>query len=137
MSGGNWERVAAYVPNEHENLGKYGNDLINGLEKYKDVYQAAKQWSSEVVDTAADNYALSTPANKKYGDAMYETSSKSESTWKDSWYSDYSRFSNSISPFFNRGGCFNNTSSAGMFCFSWTSGEPASGVGFRVVVPVL
>jgi len=137
MSGGNWERVAAYVPNGNENLGKYGNDLVNGLAKYKDVYQAAKQWTEASTDTAADHYALSTPANKKYGDAVWETSSKSEDPWKDSWYSDYSIFPYSNYPFFGRGGRYISTSDTGLFCFGWTTGEPNVNYGFRVTVPVL
>jgi len=136
-SGGTWEMVAAYVPNEHENLGKYGADLVNGLAKYKDIYQAAKKWTEANPDTTEENYALSTPANKKYGDAVWETSSKSADPWKDSWYSDYSPFPRSDYPFFIRGGNYDYTSSAGMFCFSWTAGEPHGRVGFRVVIPVL
>jgi len=136
MSGGNWERVAAYVPNGHANLEKNGSSLVNGLAKYKDVYQAAKQWSSSSPDTSAEHYALSTPAKGKYGDAVWETSSKSEEPWEDSWYSDYSKFSRSDSPFFVRGGRYFDTSAAGMFWFSWSNGEFAISNGFRVVVPV-
>jgi len=137
MSGGNWERVAAYVPNGHENLGKYGNDLINGQIKYKDVYQAAKQWTEASSDTASEHYAIATPTNKKYGDAVWETSSKSEDPWEYSWYSDYSVFPYSNGPFFIRSGCCIDTSIAGAFCFSWASGNPGVNDGFRVVVPVL
>jgi len=131
VSGGNWERVSAYVSNGHENLEKYGNDLVNGQAKYKDVYQAASS------DIAAEHYALSTPANKKYGDAVWETSSKSEDPWEDSWHSDRSSFPNSDNPFFTRGGCCDNSFAAGVFSFSWTDGYPYSSLGFRVVVPVL
>jgi len=137
MSGGNWERVAAYVPNGHENIEKYGADLVNGLPKYKDVYQAAKQWSSSSPDTAAEHYTLSTPANGKYGDAIWETSSKSEKNWQDSWYSDHSRFPYSNLPFFCRGGAHSYTVDCGMFSFSWVDGVPYVNDGFRVVVPVL
>jgi len=137
MSGGNWERVAAYVPNGHEYLEKLGKDLINGQAKYKDVYQAAKQWSEASPDTETEHYALSTPANKKYGDAVWETSSKSEGLCKDSWYSDLSGIPCSYTPFFARGDYYNAKSNAGMFCFSWTDGSPSVYRGFRVVVPVL
>jgi len=137
MSGGNWERVAAYVPNGHEHLEKYGKDLVNGAAKYKDIYQAAKQWTEATTDTAAEHYALSTPANGKYGDAVWETSSKSEDPWKDSWYSNRSGFSYSTGPFLDRGGNYADMSSAGMFYFGRTGGGPVSGSGFRVVVSVL
>jgi len=131
MSGGAWERVAAYVPNGNESLGKYGENLVNGLAKYKDVYQAAS------TDTAAEHYALSTPTNGKYGDAIWETSSKSETPWKGSWYSDHSGFPCSIYPFFDRGGGYGNASVAGVFYFYMSNGEPNVDDGFRVVVPVL
>jgi len=137
MSGGNWERVAAYVPNGHENLEKYGADLVNGQAKYKDIYQAAKQWTEASPDTVAENYALTAPANKKYGDAVWETSSESEDPWQDSWYSDYSKFSNSSAPFFSRGGDFVNTSAAGVFSLHCYDGSAIYYHGFRVVVPVL
>jgi len=137
MSGGNLERVAAYVPSGHVNLGTYGADLVNGQAKYKDVYQAAKQWTAASPDTAAEHYALSTPTKGKYGDAVWETSFKSEDPWKDSWYSDCSSFPNSTWPFFTRGGGYGDTSIAGMFFFGWTFGGSHTGGGFRVAVPVL
>jgi len=137
MSGGNWERVAAYVPNGHENLENYGVDLVNGVAKYKEVYQAEKQWTEASPDTAAEHYALSIPAKGKYGDAVYETSSKSVDPWKDSWYSDYSGFPYSGAPFFCRGGRYIDTSLAGLFCFVRTKGGSYVEYGFRVVVPVL
>jgi len=137
MSGGTWERVAAYVSNEHENLEKYGNDLVNGQAKYKDVYQTVKQWTSGSPDTAAEHYTLFTPANGKYGDAVYETSSKSEDPWKDSWYNDCSIFPHSEDPFFVRGGGCYDASNAGLFAFGWSYGNPYVNHGFRVVVPVL
>jgi len=137
MSGGNWEGVAAYVSNGHENLDKYGTDLVNGQAKYKDVYQAAKQWTAASPDTATEHYALSTPTNGKYGDAMWETSPKSVAPWKDSWYNDHSRFPCSDTPFFLRGARYNGVSNAGVFCFLWSTGEPHVTYGFRVVVSVL
>jgi len=137
MPGGNWERVAAYVSNGHGRLGIYGADLVNGQAKYKDVYQAGKQWTSELSDTAAEHYAIATPVNGKYGDAVWETSSKSETPWEDSWYSDYSSFPFAMNPFFGRGGIYTQTSGTGMFYFGRSAGEASVTHGFRVVVPVL
>jgi len=137
MSGGNWEGIAAYVLNGHENLEKYGADLANGLAKYKDVYQAEKQWIEGSPDAAARNYALSTPTKGKYGDAVWEISSKSDNPYKDSWYGDFSNFPRADNLFFGRGDSCNATSGAGVFCFGWTAGVPYINNGFRVVVPVL
>lgn len=38
MSGGAWEKVAAYVDNGNSNLTSNGSSLINGESYTKDVY---------------------------------------------------------------------------------------------------
>ena len=127
MSGGNWERVAAYVNNGHDNLNIYGKSVVNEETKYKEVYE---QGSS---DTQELNYKK---AASIYGDAMYETSN-GYSSMDASWYNDYANFANVNFPFFGRGGYYSNTTGAGMFCFSRTAGENAIYHGFRVAIPVL
>ncbi len=140
MSGGNWERVAAYVNNGHGNITGNGGDLATCAAKYKDVYTAYDSNGAVTTtsgsDSQAKNYAGATPANGHYGDAVYETSS-SGSDGAYSWYSDYSYFPHSYSPFFKRGGDYDFDSSAGVFYFNRYTGEATADVGFRVVVPVL
>ena len=68
MSGGAWEYTAAYVNNGSTRLTSYGSSLVNGANKYKDVYSPAAR------EGQVENYSVSTPANGHYGDAVYETS---------------------------------------------------------------
>ena len=135
MSGGAYEYVAAYVNNSYvvsgQNPYTYGSTLINAATKYKDVYSVG---SSDMYD---ENYAVSTPENGKYGDAVYETSSSSSSPYMNSWYSDYSYFPCTSGPFFFRGGYYNDTSSVGVFYFNNYTGSSYSDHSFRVVLPVL
>ena len=132
MSGGNWERVAAYVNNGHGNLATNGSSLVNGASKYKNVYTATNTGGN---DSQSGNYDLSTPANGHYGDAVYETSGTY--TGQGSWYKDYSNFPRTGSPFFIRGGNCSDASLAGVFFFGRNTGDPDTIGGFRVVVPVL
>ena len=129
MSGGAYEYVAAYVNNGNSNLTTYGSTLVNAAGKYKDVYSKGSS------DDRDSNYAVSTPNNKHYGDAVWETSNSGSSSG--SWYSDYSYFPHSSVPFFHRGGGRVSTSSAGVFYFSHHGGINYGSYGFRVVVPVL
>ena len=135
LSGGNWERLASYVNNGHENLINAG-DLVSGSmpAKYMDVYSSTVSDGSSAQD---ENYELVIPTNGKYGDAIYETSSSAGSPWINSWYNDYSDFPDAEVPIFIRGGYNGSDSPAGLFCFDGTAGNASSTDGFRVVIPVL
>ena len=100
MNGGAYEYVAAYVNNEHEHLIKYGSTLVNAASKYKDIYTTGSS------DYYEPNYQVSTPDRGHYGDAIWETSSRTGENWNDSWYGDYSDFPRSNVPFFRRGGVY-------------------------------
>ena len=128
MSGGAWEYVAAYVNNGHSNLTTYGSSLVNAEAKYKDVYSKGSS------DSYSNNYAVSTPANGHYGDAVWETSNSGTST--NSWYSDYSDFPCTNTPFFHRGGGYYSDAVAGVFYCDDNGGNDSYG-SFRIVVPVL
>ena len=141
MSGGAWEYVAAYANNGHDNINTYGSELV-GTGKYVDVYRASANNGS---DNQATNYSYAQPSaglsissinetSGHYGDAVWETSSSNSGTT--SWYSDYSYFPYSNSPFFVRGGDCYAATSAGVFFFSYATGSTSTGNGFRVVVPV-
>ena len=143
MSGGTHEIVAAYVNNGKANLTKYGEKLVSSDAKYKDVYTAS---ATDGNDSQSENYNLSIPTKGKYGDAVYETSSSTESPFKNSWYSDFSIFSGSDyiyfpdgdQPFFSRGGRYNDGSGAGVFYFSCSDGGNSTGNNtFRLVIPVI
>ena len=131
MSGGAVEYVAAYLNNGNTNLNTYGSNLVGADVRYKDVYSVGSS------DTRENNYALSTPVNGKYGDAVYETSSSSDSPYTNSWYSDFSYFPNSSVPFFKRGGDCSNASDAGVFSFDYDNGDYNGVYSFRLVLPVM
>ena len=122
MSGGAWEYVAAYVNNGDFNLKNYGSSLVNGDAKTKNVYSKGSTNSYE------DNYKQNKGV---YGDALYETSINGNSR-DGSWYDDYSIFP--ISPFFIRGGSYNNGTNAGMFAFYADNGNIDSFNSFRPVL---
>ena len=126
MSGGAYDKVAAYVNNGHSNLTTYGSNLVNAAAKYKDVYSKGSS------DSYSNNYAAT---SSKYGDAVYETSSSG--TGSTSWYLDDTYFPYTAGPFFIRGGVCNVGSGAGVFYFSYNNGLAGDSYGFRVVVPVL
>ena len=127
MSGGAWEYVAAYVNNSFAD--DYAASLVSADPKYKDVYSTGSS------DSRDNNYAVSTPANGHYGDAVWETSNSGTST--NSWYSDYSNFPYTNSPFFVRGGCYYYGTNTGVFFFYNNNGNTLNSLSFRVVVPVL
>ena len=126
ISGGAMEMVSAYVDNGDGNLTNYGLSIINAVNKYKDVYLKGS------TDNAQNNYNLT--INKK-GDAVYETSNSH--TGSTSWFGDYSSMPNTGSPWFMRGGLWNNGSNAGAFNFHYTfGGTNSSRGGFRPVLLV-
>ena len=127
MSGGNWERVAAYVNNGHANLQRYGKNLVDGAVKYKEVYEQGESDNQQL------NYEK---ASTKYGDAVYETSNGYSGRGGESWYDDFADFVRTDAPFLIRGGNYYNTTYAGIFYFSWTDGNTYTNYGFRVAVPV-
>ena len=75
MSGGTWERVAAFVNNSHANLAKYGASVVASgttSTKYVTVYPGNETASATTDDLKSEaNYSTNT---KIYGDAIRETS---------------------------------------------------------------
>ena len=136
MSGGNWERTAAYVNNGSNSLILYGGELtIEGTaSKYRNVYESTV---SDGTDAQIADYDLTRPSKGHYGDAIWETSSQTgESNPAYSWYSDHSAFPQGGSPFFIYGGYHNDSSVAGVFSFIYSAGVPFSYDGFRVSLAV-
>ncbi len=125
MSGGAWEYVAAYVNNGNSSLNN-GSSLVNGEAKTKNVYTNAS------TDNRTNNYSANAGV---YGDAVYETSASGSGTT--SWYSDYSVFPDTSTPFFQRGGRYNSGSGAGVFYFGLNDGGGFSTYSFRPVLVVI
>ena len=138
MSGGAWERTAAYVDNRNIGSSNIGDEttqpynaslLAETNSAYRDVYSVG----ASSTDTNTANYTASDPrvATGKFGDAVFETSSSySGST---SWNADYSYFPDTSIPAFSRGGTYSNTTDAGAFCFGGYTGGASSADGFRPV----
>ena len=117
LSGGVWERTAAYVNNGHENLSYYGSSVVANegtSTKYATVYphDATVDDTDKLTDTEEN---LNTASNANYplnkyifGDAVRETSTSGTGT--SGWNSDYSYFPGLNYPFFLRGGRFDNIS---------------------------
>ena len=122
MSGGAWEYVAAYV----NNGTSYGQSLVNGAAKTKNVYSKGSS------DSQSSNYSANAG---KYGDAVYETSGNGNSG-NGSWYGDYSNFPCTDSLFFSRGGGYHNSTGAGVFFFTYDDGNGLTSNSFRPVLVV-
>ena len=127
MSGGAWEYVAAYVNNGNSNLTNYGSSLVNGDAKTKNVYSKGSSPDED------NNYCAN---SGKYGDAVYETSANGNSS-SSSWYGDSSDFPYTGSPFFIRGGRYDNGTYAGVFFFDNSDGYCGSILSFRPVLVAL
>lgn len=112
MAGGAWEYVAGILSSKKSNSTYYDFSSIDT--KYYDSYNSYD--------------------NTKYGDAVYETSSSSDSG-NCSWDSNYSYFPNSSSfPVFHRGGRAGHDSYAGVFAFVRDTGGAVAYGSFRPVV---
>ena len=114
MAGGAWEYVAAYIDDESSETEEVGSELTSASSYMKDTYSAYN--------------------TKKYGDAIYETSSSKN--YNNSWYNDSSEFSNTRIPFLIRGGQFDDGISGGMFAFFREYGDANSTISFRPVLVV-
>lgn len=133
LSGGAWERTAAYINNGHSSLesgGTNAGDLWGQTEQeratstpYKTVYTIGQ----------TDEYELNYEANKdRKGEAIYETSSSYRESY--SWNGDNSFFPYQKYPFFYRGGNIGNADKAGTFHFNNSNGVVISTSSFRTVL---
>ena len=127
MSGGSWEYMADYLANGTTSYVTYFKQNVDN--KYKTEYQGSGATSSTEDRTA--NYNAN---NNRYGDALWETSSGANGQY--SWNNDYSYFPYLSNPFFIRGGRFDNSSGAGLFCFYNATGGTYHIFGFRPVLGV-
>ena len=118
MSGGAWEYV---MGNYNDTIGSAGFSSMPAA-KYYDKYTGT--------DSNSDftKYHL--------GDATKETV-KTKSSGSYSWYGDYSYSVSSSNPWVQRGGCYNDSASAGLFHFDLISGGSNSSFSFRVVFGAL
>ena len=110
MSGGKIEFVAGYINSGHEDLERYGKDLIEADSKYKNVYVKSEQ------NTIQANYELKENRDI-FGEAIYETSGFYQSS--NSWNGDYSHFFDGENSFLVRGGGHWYGNYSGIFMFRY------------------
>ena len=146
LSGGTWERTAAYVANGHGELKNYGSSIAYDGNTLKTV--STKYTTTYPFDSTTDNTSIanndtnlntaSTNNYKKntliYGDGIQETSK--EGTGKTNWYGDYSYYTGLTNPFSVRGGTLWDGSNAGLFSFYRHVGSSTFYNGFRAVLVV-
>ncbi len=89
LSGGAWERVAAYISNGHSNLSNGSSFAkktadIEGYKKWSDKYVTVYPYDSSS-DTTKNNYIKYKNENYGYGDAILETSSSENNV---GWFED-------------------------------------------------
>ncbi len=119
LSGGAWERVAAYISNGNSSLSNgvpfaYQTGDPEGYKTKSTKYTTVYPFDSSK-DTNTNNYMVYKNARYGYGDAILETSlTGSEFT---SWFGDCSYFPSTSNPFFARGGHCSGDSYAGIFFF--------------------
>ena len=146
LSGGTWERTAAYVANSHGELKTYGasiaydgNTLRTTGTKYTTVYPFDSSTDNTGITNNETNLNTASSNNYKkntliYGDGIRETSTAG--TGRSSWYGDYSYYPGLYDPFSFRGGALWNGSDAGLFYFYRFSGNSRFNNGFRAVLTV-
>ena len=140
LSGGTWERIAAYIANENENLKKYGvsicydGDILRKTStKYATIYpfDSSTDNSANINEAGGNNYKKNILI---YGDGIYETSMQGNGVT--SWYKDYSTYPKADNPFLVRGGNFSYNSMSGLFSFARNTATSTYYSGFRVVLVV-
>ena len=146
LSGGTYERTAAYVANSHGELKTYGasiaydgNTLRTASTKYTTAYPFDSSTDNTGITNNETNLNTASANNYKkntliYGDGIRETSTAG--TGSSSWYGDYSCYPGLYTPFSIRGGNLWSGSSACLFSFSRTAGNSGFSHGFRAVLAV-
>ena len=127
MSGGAHEYMASYRSNTYGSSGFNATNIQNYDSKYFDVYLS--------------NSATTTYQNRILGDATGELGpfinykdGDGTASYHNKWYSDYSYFVVSSSPWFSRGGNCKDGALAGQFYFNGYTGESHSYIGSRLVL---
>jgi hypothetical protein len=139
MSGGNYEYTMSNLGRNTQSTS-YATSLPQ--ERYMDVYE--KSLFSIRPSTRLGYPSDSSSSTEQYfnydvctfsvcgGQANYETTTvQSVSSNTQSWFSDYSVFFASSTPWAYRGGCSNNAAGAGLFYSSYNYGNASYYVGWR------
>lgn len=125
MSGGAWERVAAFNDTDSNNYETTYGSSFAGTAK------ASTKYATKYSNNSTTNLGTLLYTVGKTGDSTKEVYVGSGDR---NWFSDYSYFLCSSDPFFGRGGFFSNGSYAGVFGSCNTLGDDYSVYSFRVVL---
>ena len=120
MSGGAWEYVMG-------NMNNSSNAFYSSNAGFTTAPDA-KYYDSYKYDTSYTSHARG-----KLGDATKETLTTFGNN-SGGWYSDYAYFPASSYSWFDRGGNYNNGTSAGVFYFSYSGGSSCSNDSARAVL---
>ncbi len=142
LSGGAYERVAAFISNGNSYLSSYGGKLTEGKTIANPM--GYDEWSTKYVtvylydilnDSATNNYISYKNAGYGYGDAILEISENGAGST--SWYESYSHFPYESGPFISRGGGYSKGKIGGsIFYFSSPSGNANNSYSFRAVLMI-
>ena len=132
LNGGAGERVASYINNKDKQLVNDGGTNAGDLYGETETEQSTSTQYKTVYMTNYDqgiDYQMSNIKNK--GDAVYETSAY----WSGiaSWFDSYANFPGQSSPFFSRGGGYDNIYS-GTFFFNDFWGNANDYYSLRLVL---
>ncbi len=121
MSGGAFEYVAGYRDGTVGGSGLTLEEIRNTYSKYIDVY--------------ANNSEQTTYSNRILGDATGEMGTfYASGGYLNNWHGDYSNFTDSSRPWFNRGGHYGYGSHAGQFNFEGNTGSAGRYHSARLVL---
>ncbi len=147
LSGGEWERSASYVANNHKYLLEnakslaYNGEVLNTKStKYTMVYPDDNTLDNSEILNTEENMIKACQANyekniKVYGDGVREISENGNGNT--SWNAESSNFIGLYYPLILNGGDFWDNSITGSFFFSHTGGESHFHGGFRtIVIPI-
>ena len=147
LSGGEWERTASYVANNHANLIKFGKSIAYDEDilktestKYTMVYPHDSALDNPDIENTEENLNKANEANynkntKIYGDVIREISTDGNNNH--SWNNDYSLFVSLKNPFAMHGGSLWDKYATGSFSFGHSDRVGYFGDGFRpTVVPI-
>ena len=144
LSGGLFERIAAYVPNESLNLKLYGESIAYSEEtlktvstKYTTVYPYDSSVDNDTKEENVENIDIASSGNylkntSIYGDGVRETSTSGIGST--SWENNISYYVGLFNPFVFRGGPYSESIYAGRFSSDRDDGFSGYNVGFRAIV---